>query len=73
MLERLRKGPLGSYIDLFADQLHQEGHSQQGAWRNLRVVCGFSHWLARKHLEVQDIDELTVSSYLSIRQRHSRL
>lgn len=73
MLERLRQGPLGIYIDLFADQLQHEGHCQQGAWRNLRVACGFSHWLARKHLDVQDIDEQAVGSYLSIRQRHSRL
>ncbi|MBB2984789.1 site-specific recombinase XerD [Paraburkholderia tropica] len=72
LLVQLREGPLGNYIDLFADQLHHEGHCQQGAWRNLHVVCDFSHWLARKHIAVYEVDEQTVSSYLSFRRRHLR-
>jgi hypothetical protein len=63
MLSRLREGTLGCYIDLFAEQLQREGHCQQGAWRNLRVVSDFSHWLARRHLDVGDISEQTVGAY----------
>jgi len=70
MLSRLREGPLGCYIDLFADQLQREGHCQQGAWRNLRVVSDFSHWLARRHLDVGDISEQTVGAYQSFRRRY---
>ena len=71
-LVQLREGPLGNYIDLFADQLQREGHCQQGAWRNLHVVGDFSRWLARKHVDVYDVDQQTVSSYLSFRRRHLR-
>ncbi|CAH2805497.1 MAG: hypothetical protein PPHEESC_5537, partial [uncultured Paraburkholderia sp.] len=70
MLSRLREGPLGCYIDLFAEQLQREGHCQQGAWRNLRVVSDFSHWLARRHLDVGDISEQTVATYQSFRRRY---
>ncbi|MEX3953323.1 site-specific integrase [Paraburkholderia sp. EG287A] len=72
LLVQLREGPLGNYIDLFADRLQHEGHCQQGAWRNLHVVCDFSHWLARKHIAAYDVDEQTVSSYLPFRRRQLR-
>jgi len=70
MQTRLREGPLGCYIDLFAEQLQREGHCQQGAWRNLRVVSDFSHWLARRHLDVGDVSEQTVNEYQSFRRRY---
>ncbi|WP_224011285.1 tyrosine-type recombinase/integrase, partial [Cupriavidus pinatubonensis] len=70
ILTRLREGPLGCYIDLFAEQLQREGHCQQGAWRNLRVVSDFSHWLARRHLDVEDVSEKTVSAYQTFRRRY---
>ena len=72
MQTRLREGPLGCYIDLFAEQLRREGHCQQGAWRNLRVVSDFSHWLARRHLDVGDVSEQTVIAYQSFRRRYRR-
>lgn len=56
MLKRLHEGPLGVHIDLFAARLLREGHCRQGAWRNLRVACYFSHWLASKRLELDDIN-----------------
>ena len=47
LLSRQREGPLGCCIGLIAEQLKGEGHCQQGAWRNLRVVSDFCHWLAQ--------------------------
>jgi len=70
MLRRMHEGPLGSYIDLFADRLHKEGHCRQSAWRNLRVVCDLSHWLARKHLGLGDLDEGIVDQYQRFRSRY---
>ncbi len=70
MLTRLRERPLGCYIDLFAEQLQREGHCQQGAWRNLRVVSDLSHRLARRHLDVGDVSEQTLDAYQSFRRRY---
>ena len=70
MLQRLHEGPLGIHIDLFAKQLLKEGHCRQGAWRNLRVVCDFSHWLARKRLGLHELDERTTEQYLKFRLRY---
>jgi site-specific recombinase XerD len=70
MLKRLHEGPLGVHIDLFAARLLREGHCRQGAWRNLRVACDFSHWLARKRLGLDGINEQTIDKYLEFRRRY---
>ena len=73
MLQRLHEGPLGIHIDLFAKQLLKEGHCRQGAWRNLRVVCDFSPWLADKQLSLHELDERIVEQYLKFRLRYRNL
>lgn len=69
ILQRLREGPLGVHIDIYAAKLLEEGHCRQSAWRSLRVVCDFSHWLARKRLDLQDVNEETVKQYERFRLR----
>ena len=78
MLKRLHEGPLGVHIDLFAARLLREGHCRQSAWRNLRVACDFSHWLAHKRLGLRDINEQSIDKYsspisMSIPQRSTRI
>ncbi len=67
---RLHEGPLGIHIDLYAAQLLKEGHCRQSAWRCLRVVSDFSHWLERKRINLEEIDERTVERYLAFRLRN---
>lgn len=67
---RLREGPLGAYIDLFSTRILREGHCQQSAWRNIRVVGDFSRWLARRGIVAEDIDEDIVDQYIRFRARH---
>ena len=67
---RFREGPLGAYIDLFAEQLFAEGHSVESAWRNLRIVHDLSHWMARKRLGLADFDEQIVERYQQFRRRY---
>jgi hypothetical protein len=69
-LRRLSEGPLGVHIDLFSARLSKEGHSQQSAWRNLKVVGDFSRWLARKGIFTEGIDEDIVDQYMRFRARH---
>jgi site-specific recombinase XerD len=69
-LRRLHEGPLGRHLDAFAARLLEEGHCQQSAWRNLRVVGDYSRWLARKGLRLSDVNERTVEQYQRFRQRY---
>jgi hypothetical protein len=69
-LRRLHEGPLGRHLDAFAARLLKEGHCQQSAWRNLRVVGDYSRWLARKGLQLSDVNERTVEQYQRFRQRY---
>src|SRR4029077_7041243 len=54
-LRRLREGPFGAHLELFSARLLIEGHCQQSAWRNIRVVDDFGRWLTRKGMGVRDI------------------
>jgi hypothetical protein len=69
---RLHEGPLGMYIDLYAAQLLNEGHCRQSAWRCLRVVSDFSHWLERRRISLTDVDDRTVERYQEFRLRNRR-
>jgi site-specific recombinase XerD len=66
----LYEGPLGIHIDLYAAQLLKEGHCRQSAWRCLRVVSDFSHWLGRKRISLAEVDEQTVERYQEFRSRN---
>ncbi|MDB6090051.1 MAG: hypothetical protein JWN85_2835 [Gammaproteobacteria bacterium] len=70
VLRRLRLGPLGAHIDLYAARLLKEGHSYQSGARCTRVVADFSVWLERKRLGLDDVDERTVEQYQRFRARH---
>ena len=48
-LRRMHEGPLGVYMDLFAARLLQEGHCQQSAWRNIRVVGDLQDQFIQHH------------------------
>jgi len=72
-LRKLHEGPIGIHIDLLADRLSKEGHCRRSARANLRVVSDFSHWLARKGLELSDLDERIVEQYLRSCSRHGNL
>lgn len=69
-LRHLHEGPLGRHLDAFAARLLKEGHCQQSAWRNLRVVGDYSRWLAHKGLDLPDVNEQTVEQYQRFRQRY---
>lgn len=69
-LRRLRQGPLGAHLELFSARLLAEGHCQQSAWRNIRVVDDFGRWLARRGMVVRDIDEAVVNRYMAFRVRY---
>lgn len=71
-IRRLHEGPLGTYIDFYAEQLIAEGHCLQSGGRCIRVVGQFSLWLAGKHLDVGDVNEQTVDQYQRFRAKYRK-
>jgi site-specific recombinase XerD len=72
VLRRLYEGPLGDYVDLYAAQLLREGHCYQSGTRCIRIVGDFSQWLARKHFNINDVDESLVVQYLRFRTQYQQ-
>lgn len=70
VIRRLQKGPLGQYIDVYAERLLHEGHCYQSGGRCIRVVGDFSLWLSRKQLDIDDVDECIIEQYEHFRARH---
>ena len=43
---RMREGPLGAYVDAFAQQLIDEGYAKASARYALQLVADLARWLA---------------------------
>jgi integrase/recombinase XerD len=64
ILRQERQGPLGAYIDEFAQRLSEQGYSQQYACRQLRLVAELSHWLWQREWAVKDLTVTRVKNFL---------
>lgn len=67
--ERLHPGPLGTYIDVFAQHLVEQGYAKWTIEEKIRVVTGFSRWLQSGEREAENLDEQVVSEFLRYRRR----
>ena len=63
-------GPLAVHFDALVARLLREGHSSSSKWCNLSVFKDFNAWLARNHIRVEALDEVTVERYWEFRVRH---
>jgi site-specific recombinase XerD len=68
-LQRLRTGPLGRYIDAFAELLSEKGYPRSTARQKIRLVGDLSRWLHRRRLGVETLDEQRISEFLRYRLR----
>jgi hypothetical protein len=66
-LQQKRQGPLGSHIDEFAQQLSEQGYSQQCACRRLQLVAELSHWLWQRDWAVKDLTVTKLEGFLRYR------
>ena len=66
-LSRFDSGPLGADLQSFADLLCRQGYSDEAGWEKIRVVRDFSRWLARRHVEIEKLDENEVAAFLEAR------
>ena len=62
-LARLLAGPLGPHMDLFASRLSKRGYAESTIQKQLRVVADLSQWLEEQGLQVDDLDEESLSRF----------
>ena len=63
------QGPLGLYIDEFAQQLSEQSYSRQYACRKLQLVAELSHWLQQRKSSVSDLAVAKMENFLRNRAR----
>ena len=73
-LKRMREGPLGTQVDVFAQQMIDQGYARTSARYALQLVADFGRWLIRHQTVVQQVTAERVASYLKYRSecRHFR-
>lgn len=64
VLQRLRGGPLGPYMDSFAALLFEQGFARETGQHQLRLIGALSLWLERLALGVDDLDEQRIGEFL---------
>jgi hypothetical protein len=69
LLRRLKNGPHGQLVELYAAGLVKEGLARQGAWRCLSLVGALLSWIVKSHSKLSELDERMVERYLECRAR----
>jgi hypothetical protein len=64
LFRRLRNGPHGSYVELYASRLVKVGLSHRGTWRSLNLAGDLLSWLTRIGSIPSDLNERMVEDYL---------
>jgi len=69
VLKRFHFGPLGNYIDSFAQILMMQGYQTSTAKHKIRIIAKLSRWLDQKGLGAKDLDETALKQYLLYKGR----
>jgi hypothetical protein len=67
LFRRLKRGPHGQLVELYAARLVEDGLARQGTWRCLSLVGDLLSWIARNRSKLTDLDERMVERYLQRR------
>jgi site-specific recombinase XerD len=66
---RVKQGPLGHYLRLYADHLYARGYPRLSGRRKLQLAADFCRWLNRKNIAAKGILAKHVGDYLQFRKR----
>jgi site-specific recombinase XerD len=69
IFRRLKNGPHGSYVELYASRLVKIGLSRHGTWRSLNLIGDLTSWLTRIGSMPTELNERVVEQYLRHRSR----
>ena len=64
LFRRLKSGPHGQLVELYAARLVKDGLARQGTWRCLSLVSGLLSWIAGSRSKLTDLDEGMIERYL---------
>jgi site-specific recombinase XerD len=67
VLVRLRAGPLGAYIDAFAQELSGRGYAVWTMRYAMRLLAALGTWLVQRDLALTDLDEPALELFLRCR------
>src|SRR5438128_5282268 len=73
LFRRLKSGPHGQLVELYAVRLVKDGLARQGTWRCLSLVGDLLSWIARGRSRQTDLDERMVERYLRHRARRQSI
>jgi len=69
LFRRLKSGPHGQLVELYAARLVKDGFARYGTWRCLNLVGDLLSWFAKSGSELTGLDERVVDRYLRRRAR----
>ena len=64
LLDRLRVGPLGSYLDAYLKRIEQEGFLPSSVPMQMYGIARFSNWLQTRQPDLYLLDEATIKRFL---------
>jgi len=64
LFRRLKSGPHGQLVELYAARLVNDGLGRHGTWRSLSLLADLMGWLASSGLQLADCNECIVEQYL---------
>ncbi len=65
VIARLRRGPLGPYLDALATFLHHEGYAPSHIQRSLRAGDQFARWLHEQGSTISEMDDAVLQHYVA--------
>jgi len=69
LFQRLKNGPHGQLVELYAARLVEDGLAGHGTWRCLNVVGDLLGWMVGRRAKLTNLDECVVERYLRCRGR----
>lgn len=73
ILKRYLVGPLAAHLIPFSEFLARQGYSYSTGQRHVREVGHMSRWLERQGIDVADLGEETIRTYLCFRYSSAHL
>lgn len=67
LFRRLKSGPDGKLVEVYAARLAKDGLARHGTWRCLNLVGDLLSWIAGSRSKLTDLDERMVERYLRYR------
>jgi site-specific recombinase XerD len=64
LLDRLRVGPLASYLDAYLKRIEQEGFLPSSVPMQMYGIARFSNWLQTRQPDLRLLDEATIERFL---------